>query len=352
VPTAGNNGVAQQLKLGLVASPANQISAFITGLDTSLFLNIPAFLPAPVNPTPNMWYGGVWSRGGGESMTTETASTGGGAFYPGSTDSRFQTSLGGVQFGLDGGIYNINASGINAHFGVTGGDAWGYSALNGSSDPYALLNVSGSASMPFYGVYAAVTGRGFVGTVQWLHNTFDMNLNNADLGLNSAQLNANGDTFSAEGAYTLPLAYNFFATPSAAVFVTNTRINNLNASPWVAPDTWFSFDNLNNTLLRAGVRVGTIYAFNDNLQVQPYVSGDFWHEFDGATTARLYQFSTAGLSTLPGIYSTGVGTFGQFAIGFSTQSPKSGLTSFVQANLQTGSNIQGWGLTAGLKYSY
>jgi outer membrane autotransporter protein len=100
------------------------------------------------------------------------------------------------------------------------------------------------------------------------------------------------------------------------------------------------------------VRVGTVYPFNDNLAVQPYVSGNVWHEFDGATTTHFYQYSMAGLSTLPGIYSSGVGTFGQFSIGFSTQSPKSGFTSFVQADLQTGSNLQGWGLTAGLRYSY
>ena len=299
-----------------------------------------------------MWHAGVWSRGGAESMTTETTSTGGGAFYSSSVDSRFQTSLGGVQFGLDGGIYNINASGMNAHVGVTGGDAWGYSSLNRSSDPSALLNVSGSASMPFVGVYAAVTGLGFAGEASWRHNSFDMNLNNANLGLNGAQLNANGDTFTVDGSYTQPLFYNLFATPSAAVFVSNTGISNLNASPWVAPNTWFAFDNLNNTLLRVGLRIGTVYSYNDNLQVQPYVSGDFWHEFDGATTTNFYQYSTAGLSTVPGIYSTGVGSFGQFAMGFSTQSPKSGFTSFVQANLQTGSNIQGWGLTAGLRYSY
>ena len=352
VPTPGNNGIAQQLKLGVVASPANQISALITGLDTSLFQNGAAVLPTPVNPTPNMWHAGVWSRGGAESMTTETTSTGGGAFYSSSVDSRFQTSLGGVQFGLDGGIYNIDASGINAHVGVTGGDAWGYSSLNRSNDPSALLNVSGSASMPFVGVYAAVTGLGFAGEASWRHNSFDMNLNNTNLGLNGAQLNANGDTFTVDGSYTQPLFYNLFATPSAAVFVSNTGINNLNASPWVAPNTWFAFDNLNNTLLRVGLRIGTVYSYNDNLRVQPYVSGDFWHEFDGATTTNFYQYSTAGLSTVPGIYSTGVGSFGQFAIGFSTQSPKSGFTSFVQADLQTGSNIQGWGLTAGLRYSY
>ena len=351
VPTPGANGIAQEVKLGVVASPANQISALITGLNTSFFQNATAFLGSPANPTPNMLYGGVWSRGGGAEITTETTSTGGG-YYAGSADSRFQTSLGGVQFGIDEGVYNINASGINAHLGITGGQVWGYSTLNRSNDPYALLNVSGNAGMPFYGLYAAVTGQGFAGTVQWRHNAFDMNLNNADLGLYNTSLHASGNTFSADAAYTVPLAYNFFVTPSAAVFVSNTSINDLYASPFVAPGTWFSFDNLNNTLLRAGLRVGTVYPFNDNMVVQPYVSGNFWHEFDGTTTTRFNQLSSAGLSTLPGISSTGVGTFGQFSIGFSTQSPKSGFTSFVQADLQTGSNIQGWGLTAGLRYSY
>jgi outer membrane autotransporter protein len=136
------------------------------------------------------------------------------------------------------------------------------------------------------------------------------------------------------------------------VLVANTRINDLYASPLVAPGSWFVFDNLNNTLLRVGLRVGRVYAFSDNLQVQPYVSGDFWDEFGGATTTHFNQFSGAGLSTLPGIYSTGIGSFGEFAIGFSTQSPKSGFSSYAQAQFQTGSNIQGWGLTAGLRYSY
>ncbi len=352
VPTLGNNGIEQQLKLGVVASPANQVSALITALNTSFFQSAAAFLPTPLNPTPNMWYGGVWSRGGAAETTTETSSSGGGALYPASIDSRFQTETGGVQFGIDEGLYNINASGMNVHLGITGGQVWGYSTLNGSNDPGALLNVSGNASMPFYGIYAAVTGQGFAGTVQWRHNNFDMNLNNADLGLSNTGLGANGNTFSADAAYTFPMAYNFFATPSAAVFVSNTHINDLSPSPLVAPGTWFTFDNLNNTLLRAGLRIGTVYAFNDNLSVLPYVSGNFWHEFDGTTTTRFYQLSSAGFSTLPGIYSSGIGTFGQFAVGFSTQSPKSGFTSYVEADLRTGSNIQGWGLTAGLRYSY
>ena len=51
--------------------------------------------------------------------------------------------------------------------------------------------------------------------------------------------------------------------------MSNTSIDNLYASPLVAPGTWFTFDNLNNTLLRAGLRIGTVYPFNDNLVVRP-----------------------------------------------------------------------------------
>jgi hypothetical protein len=43
----------------MVASPANQISALITGLDTSFFQNPLALNSARANPTPNMWHGGT-----------------------------------------------------------------------------------------------------------------------------------------------------------------------------------------------------------------------------------------------------------------------------------------------------
>jgi hypothetical protein len=59
---------------------------------------------------------------------------------------------------------------------------------------------------------------------------------------------------------------------------------------------------------------------------------------------RVYQYSLAGVSPLPGICSAGAGTFGQF----STQSPKSGFTFFIEADLEAGSILQGQGLTAGL----
>jgi hypothetical protein len=35
-----------------------------------------------------------------------------------------------------------------------------------------------------------------------------------------------------------------------------------------------------------------------------------------------------------------------------TQSPKSAITSYVQADVRLGSNIQGWGVIGGLRYSF
>ena len=230
----------------------------------------------------------------------------------------------------------------------------GYSSEQSTSDPNGgSLDVNGSATMPFIGLYAALTGHGFAGTVQWRHANYDLNLNNFDLGLANAQLNGRGDTFSADVSQVWSLGGGYSIVPSAAVFVTNTTIDSLAASQLTAPGTYFTFDPLKSTLGRLGVRAAYAYAANDTLFLQPYAQANVWHEFQGTTTEHFWQVQpTAGLLTLPAINSTGVGTFGQFALGLAGQMPKAGVTTYVQADVRVGSNIQGWGLLAGLRYSY
>ena len=172
--------------------------------------------------------------------------------------------------------------------------------------------------MPFYGVYAAVTGQGFAGTVQWRHNNFDMNLNNADLGLSNTALNASGNTFSADAAYTFPLAYNFFATPSAAVFVSNTQHQRPLPVALGRARHLVHLRQPQQHLVEGGV------ADRDGLRVQrqpvvlPYVSGDFWHEFDGTTTTRFYQLPRPACRRCRGSPQPASGHSGSSAIGFST----------------------------------
>ncbi len=73
-----------------------------------------------------------------------------------------------------------------------------------------------------------------------------------------------------------------------------------------------------------------------------------WHEFQGGSTT----YFTQQIESVSPVYTSSLGTFGQVSLGFSTQSPKAGFTSYLQADLRVGSNIQGWGVIGGLRYSY
>ena len=206
--------------------------------------------------------------------------------------------------------------------------------------------------MPFLGVYAALTGNSFTGTLQWRHSNYDLNLTNPDIGASNQELNAHGDTFSADAAYTYPVAPGYYITPSAAVFVSHTNVNNLYVNEAFAQNTEFTFDALKSTLGRFGARASTVYTFNDNLLVAPFVAANVWHEFQGGSTTTFEQGVATIANPVPPVVSSSLGTFGQFSVGLSTQSPKSGLTSYIQGDVRVGSNVQGWGVTGGLRYSY
>ncbi len=142
----------------------------------------------------------------------------------------------------------------------------------------------------------------------------------------------------------------YTVTPGAAVFVSRTNVNDINVPSPVAgsPSSVFSFAALNSTLGRFGARLVKPFQLNDDLILLPYVSLNVWHEFQGGSTT----YFTQQIETVAPVYTTSIGTFGQVSLGFSTQSPKSGFTTYVQTDLRVGSNIQGWGLIGGLRYSY
>ena len=121
-----NDAILQSLKAGVVSAPASQVSSIITALNTSFFQNAQAFLGAPTNPTPNLLYGGIWSRAGGAAITLESTATGGGSPY--STETKSINDIGGFQFGIDEGLYNINNSKMNVHLGLTAGEAFASSS--------------------------------------------------------------------------------------------------------------------------------------------------------------------------------------------------------------------------------
>ena len=342
-----NDSILQSLKAGVVSAPAAQVSTIITALTTSFFENAQAFLGAPTNPTPNLLYGGIWSRGGGAAITLELTATGGGSSY--STETKSINDIGGYQFGVDEGLYNINNSKMNVHFGLTAGEAFASSSdtFNTPGLLQAAGGVSTNANVPFYGVYAALTGNGLAATFQWRRNLFDLSLTDPSLGTQGPQkLNAQGNTESVDVGYQIPFGNGYSFTPSAAFFFSQTNVDSLGVGSSI-----FQFDALNSTLGRFGGRLATAYSLNENLFLVPYLTMNVWHEFQGTSTTNFLQAGSIA-TTVPAVVTSSVGTFGQVSLGFATQSPKSNITTYLQADLRVGSNIQGWGVIGGLRYSY
>ena len=296
-------------------------------------------------------YGGVWSRAGGGAITLESTATGGGA--PFSTQTRSINDIGGFQFGIDEGLYNINNSKMNVHFGLTAGEAFA-SSSDTFTTPSLFLTTNGvttNANVPFYGVYAALTGNGLAATFQWRRNLFDLSLNDPALGTHGPRkLNAQGNTESVDVGYQIPFGNGYSFTPAVAFYFTQTNVDSLTVGT-AAPVSIFQFDTLNSTLGRFGGRVATTYTLNENLFLAPYLTVNAWHEFQGTSTTNFSQPGSGALP-VPAVTTNSVGTFGQVSLGFATQSPKSGFTTYLQADLRVGSNIQGWGVIGGLRYSY
>ena len=349
-PTSGNNGVLQSLKLGAVSAPASQIASILTALNSSFFQNAQAFLGVPTNPTANFVYGGIWSRAGGAAITMDTTASGGNS--PTTLSSHSLNDIGGFQFGIDEGLYNINNSKMNVHLGITAGEAFASASDQFPGNAFeSAIGVNTNANVPFYGVYAALTGNGLAATVQWRRNLFDLNLNDQYLGGNGQRtVDAAGNTYSADLSYNLPFGDGYVVTPGAAVFVSRTNINDLAVPSPVAgyPESVFSFASLNSTLGRFGARLVKPFQLNDDLIIAPYLSMNVWNEFQGGSTT----YFTQQIESVSPVYTSSLGTFGQVSLGFSTQSPKAGFTSYLQADLRVGSNIQGWGVIGGLRYSY
>ena len=87
---------------------------------------------------------------------------------------------------------------------------------------------------------------------------------------------------------------------------------------------------------------------------QPYFTASVFHEFDGNATATgllagnsnpLIDGATATSHT-----TGGVGTYGQYALGTVAVLGNSGWLGYVRGDYRKGDDIEGWGITGGLRY--
>jgi opacity protein-like surface antigen len=341
---------------GSTTATANSIVSTISNIDTAFLAQGSAFVGSPKSDTADFTAGGAWVRGiGGRVDTNSTGTVANvaiaGAPLPGNVvcNTSVHQTYAGVQVGQDIGKLNLGGTGENVHFGVTAGYV-GSSATDTNGG-------SGSIQAPFIGFYSVLTYGNFFADFLTRFNSIESSITASAIGINNQNLDARGISFSASGGYRFDLGNNWFVEPSVALISSTVKVDTLhisgNGSGVIVPPGFFQFNDIQSTLGRAGVRVGTSFV-SGNLSLQPFATASVWHEFEGDATGT---FSTCvipcGAIPLTGtLNSTRIGTYGQYSAGIAAQVVDTGWLSYVRVDYKKGDNIDALGVNGGLRYEF
>jgi Autotransporter beta-domain len=337
-------------------SAGASLTTAITTLNTAFLTQTSAFIGAPNNPEVNQLGGGVWIRGVGGQNTVDSVAIGVANGASIVADSRSRIDFGGVQAGIDLGRFNLGASGSDLYIGLTGGFI---TARDSELDGPGQYNFT----VPFVGIYAALTAGGFFIDAQVRGDFYTVDTTNALVGLSGQSFSGDQITFTSSAGYKFNFG-SFFVEPSVGVIWSSLDMNNLGV-PGVpgsnVPAGTYAFGTIDSLLGRVGIRVGTSVQ-SGNIVYQPFATASVWNEFDGDVLSTF----TVVLPTCPGtLFGTGaracptlgidtsrIGTYGQFGLGLAAQLLNTGWLGYVRADYRTGDNIQGWDLTGGLRYQF
>jgi hypothetical protein len=347
----------------LAATTQNSILSTLTSLNVAFQTQTSAFIGAPGNPSPDQLGGGAWFRGIGGRTDNSATTTGTFSFGTPATsgtlncDTKSRTDFAGFQVGQDIARLNIGNSGWATHIGVTGG----YAETEGKTS----TNES-RFEVPFVGIYAALTGGGgFYADAQARWDFYQMNISEPTNGVFQQKFHGTAASFAANAGYNVRLVNNFFVEPSIGVVHSRTQLDNLALNSIALSGVAFrvpgtlAFNDIESTLGRAGVRVGTSFTAG-GLTLTPYGVASVFHEFAGNVTSTYTSLCViSGACTVgPGpeftqAFSTSrVGTFGQYSLGIAGQVTNTGWLGYARADFRKGENIEGVSFNGGLRYQF
>ncbi len=285
--------------------------------------------------------GGPWARV--SSGVTTVSSTGSVALNGSIFDtaqSRVRVEFTGVQTGADTGWLNLGGSGVNAHFGITGGD------VQATSTELVAGPNQVNFEVPFVGVYGLVTKGPLSTDFTYRHSWYDMHVTNPTALLNNVGFNGQSDNVNGGASYSFRFDNNFFIEPTFNVSYTRSTFDTL---PVFNGTSVLGFNTVESLLGRAGARVGTAFSYG-GFNWSPFGIALVQHEFMG-NAAGTFTGTAAGSPTFD-LATTRVGTFYQTSLGLSFQSQTSGLLGFVRGDWRFGDNLHGGGIVGGIRYTF
>jgi opacity protein-like surface antigen len=356
----------------------NAITSLTSTVNTAFLPSGSAFVSSSPNGAPNQQGGGVWSRAVGGSVNTETNSNFTASFnIPGfgsvplsaSCRPTVKQDFEGFEAGHDIAVLNSNNS--DWHVGVMAGYVGAKVNFPGLSVDVPAQ--TGSFEAPSAGFYSAFYKGNFSADVQ-------ARLYSLQADSLGQRLDGRGYSFAGNMGYRfdLPGSWlgNWSVEPSIGGIYSRTSVDPLNIADVggslgagvpglpIGPNTivaesgTLEFQDVESFLGRASVKLGTsVPLLGGQVVAYPFLTASVFHEFLGNATATLVSngtfpaFGTSipfqGIGTLT---TSSVGTYGQFGAGSAFQLSNTGWLGFARVDYRTGENIQGYSVSAGLRY--
>ena len=353
-----------------VAGVSASVGALVSSIysaNTAFLNQSNAFVGSPDDPQPDQQGGGVWARGVGghlsASATTTAGSIGVGGPRSGTItcDTRTQEDFAGVQLGAD--IARLNVNGWNLHAGSTIGYLG--SKTQDATPATPGLNPApsfrDSLPIPFVGFYGAASYGGLLVDGQIRGNFFQNEVSDDNLGLSGQHFDARGISLNGNVAYNQKLSNHWFVEPSAGIVWSKTHVDPLNVAgtgvvgtsfaPGFVPTSVLTINDLESTLGRLTVRVGTTIT-SGSVVWQPFASASVIHEFQGGATSSLSGNSVVMGSSVPNLSTSSFGTFGQFGVGVAAKVASTGWVSYLRGDYRRGDYLEGWSVNGGLRYQF
>jgi autotransporter-like protein len=389
--SVSNNGIGAAGQFSPLGSSMNAFISTMNTMNTAFLTTTSAFVSAPGNPRPNQLGGGVWGRdvfGSNEASSTSTATLdltnvrptspgaigGPGTVVTGAQNCRssIEQKYGGYQVGADWSILNHGGTGANWHGGITAGAMQLRTRDVTPSAPstFSLLNIPGTSpagdlfntsEVTFVGIYSAYTRGGFFADGLLRFDFYQNSLSEFMSGLSDKGVDARSVSLTYNTGYHMPLHSGWFVEPSAGFVWSNLSINSLSVpgspagSGFIVQRGTVSFSDIESELGRASFTVGRTFT-HAGVTWQPYFTASVFHEFNGdaSATSLIAGSGNPNLdnATLTARSSGGVGTYGQYALGTAAVLGNSGWLSYVRADYRNGDRIEGWGVSAGLRYQF
>jgi opacity protein-like surface antigen len=358
----------------------NASTSVIGTINTAFLPGGSAFLSSAPNSAPDQQSGGAWTRsvvGKVDPQANTNLSTvfvvptpNGPTPLPFSQSCRASSKQDYVGFEAGHDIAVLNTNNSDWHFGVLAG----YVGVKVES---ATQSVSGPTQngdfvAPSAGLYTAFSKGRFSADVQ--ARLYDLQAESL-----GQRLDSQGYSFAGNMSYSFDLPGNWTLEPSVGGIFSRTSVNHfdvasvagaiglpvatlpgLGATSLAAVSGTLQVNDIESALGRASVKLGTsVPLAGGQVVAYPFLTASVFHEFEGNVTASVTSAGTiptpAGALPLQSsgtITASSIGTYGQFGGGSAFELANTGWLGFARFDYRTGENIQGYSVSAGLRYQF